>query len=85
MEGIAIVTGGSRGIGRAIAEELAGKGYDLVLLAKDKTRLEKITKEIAAKYKVKATCLPCDLSDTNEIDSFEKYCVANKIVVDVLV
>ncbi|HII09496.1 TPA: SDR family NAD(P)-dependent oxidoreductase, partial [Candidatus Micrarchaeota archaeon] len=33
--GTAIVTGGSRGIGRAIAQELASMGYNLLLVAKD--------------------------------------------------
>ncbi len=82
---MAIVTGGSRGIGRAIAEELASIGYDLVLLSKNKAKLEETSKEIASRYGRKVTPFPCDLSDMKAIDKFEKFCATNKVIPDVLV
>ncbi len=85
MGKIAIVTGGSRGIGKAIAEELASKGYGLILLANDKARLGKTAKDIAQKYKVNVDCFACNLSKIKEIDSFEKYCTAKKVAIDVIV
>ncbi|EQD45453.1 short-chain dehydrogenase/reductase SDR, partial [mine drainage metagenome] len=82
---IAIITGGSRGIGKAIAEELADMGYNLVLVAKDKKRLEKTAEEIRKKYKRNIEIFPCNLANTKEIDSFIKFCTKLEIAPDVLV
>ncbi len=84
-EKTAIVTGGSKGIGRAIAEELAGMGYNLVLVAKDKKGLKKTAEEIRKKCKRNMEIFPCDLSSTKEIDSFIKFCATLEIIPDVLV
>lgn len=42
----AVVTGGSDGIGRAFAEQLAKRGFNLVLMARNKAKLDKVAKEI---------------------------------------
>jgi short-subunit dehydrogenase len=83
--GLAVVTGGSRGIGHGIAKELAEMGYDLFLLAKDPSRLKKTADELSTKYKVKVDYFACDLSDTGSIDSFHKSLVSKKLIPDVLV
>ncbi|MGA2800366.1 MAG: SDR family oxidoreductase [Candidatus Micrarchaeaceae archaeon] len=83
--GTAIVTGGSRGIGRAIAQELASMGYNLLLVAKDSNRLKKTAEEISKGTDVKIDLLPCDLSKTADIDALYEFCVSKKIIPDVLV
>jgi NAD(P)-dependent dehydrogenase (short-subunit alcohol dehydrogenase family) len=59
----ALVTGASRGIGRAIAEALAGEGCALAMVARDSEGLETARQEIAAKHDVSIDLYPCDLSD----------------------
>ena len=63
LEGkVAIVTGASRGIGRAIALRLAQDGATLVLASRTAADLEKVASEIKSKGG-RATCLPGDLRD----------------------
>ncbi|MGB7416351.1 MAG: SDR family NAD(P)-dependent oxidoreductase [Thermosynechococcaceae cyanobacterium] len=60
----ALVTGASRGIGRAIALELAHKGAScLILVARDRPRLNEVASEIAM-MGVQAIVLPLDLTET---------------------
>ena len=54
----ALITGASSGIGRDIARELAKKGYELVLVARDEEKLKELQKEL----NVKTTIISMDLS-----------------------
>lgn len=60
--GTALVTGASSGIGATYAERLAGRGYDLLLVARDVTRLNKLSDTLSAKFSVKVEVLGADLS-----------------------
>ena len=60
--GLSIVTGGSRGLGRALADRLARHGSDLVLVARDPARLEDAGNQLAGLYGVSVSTVPLDLS-----------------------
>jgi NAD(P)-dependent dehydrogenase (short-subunit alcohol dehydrogenase family) len=64
---IALVTGASRGIGRAIALELARDGAHVVALARTQGALEDLDDEIRA-LGGQATLVPCDVTDFDALD-----------------
>jgi len=58
----ALVTGASRGIGRAIATELARRGYNLLLVARSADVLAQLATELQQAHKVQAQVLATDLA-----------------------
>ena len=58
----ALVTGASAGIGKALAEELAAGGTNLVLTARRRDRLEEFAKALTTKYQVKTKVCVADLT-----------------------
>jgi NAD(P)-dependent dehydrogenase (short-subunit alcohol dehydrogenase family) len=60
---LAIVTGGSRGIGLAIARELAARGFDLALAARSRTELEQARETILRDFPVRCVVQPTDVAD----------------------
>ena len=64
----ALITGGTSGIGKAFAEQLAEKGLNLVLVARRQQLLDKISKEISEKHSVEVLGLKADLSDPASIE-----------------
>jgi gluconate 5-dehydrogenase len=64
---IALVTGASSGIGRLMAQTLAEGGAAVVLLGRDRTRLEEAAQEII-RGGGRASTLACDLGDRTQLD-----------------
>ncbi|MBI1857577.1 MAG: SDR family oxidoreductase [Candidatus Melainabacteria bacterium] len=65
----AVITGASRGIGKAIAEVFADAGASLILLSRNKSLLEQVTKELNTKYKKPiANSLVLDVSNPEEVE-----------------
>ena len=64
----ALVTGGSQGIGRAIAFGLAAEGARVAICARDKSRLEQTAQEVRAKTSAEVLVVPGDLSRLDEVD-----------------
>jgi short-subunit dehydrogenase len=69
--GTALVTGASSGIGATYADRLARRGYDLVLVARDKDRLEAIAGRLRAETGVDVEILPADLTEANDLARVE--------------
>lgn len=67
---LVLITGGSKGIGRAIAESVLRAGYAAHLVARDENRLQRVTKELSALGHVTYSRL--DLSDTEALLAFCK-------------
>ena len=65
--GVAVVTGASAGLGKIYADRLAKRGYDLILVARRKERLESLSKELEQTYGVKAEVLVTDLGNESDL------------------
>jgi len=65
--GLAVVTGASAGIGREFSEQLAARGYDLLVVARDGRRLEELASALAPRHGVRVEPLAADLSGEDGI------------------
>ena len=81
---VAIVTGASRGIGRAIAEQLADDGFHVVLVARNIEALDEVRDGII-KAGGDASCRPCDLSDGSAFGELVESVADDRGRLDVLV
>ncbi|OLS32901.1 MAG: Pyridoxal 4-dehydrogenase [Candidatus Heimdallarchaeota archaeon AB_125] len=67
----ALIAGGSQGIGEAFARVLAMKGINLVLVARRKTLLEKLSVEIEKTYGIEVRIISADLAESSTIKIIE--------------
>ncbi|MGD0173180.1 MAG: SDR family oxidoreductase [Anaerolineales bacterium] len=65
---IAVITGGSIGIGEAVARALAKEGVHLILCARAKERVEETARRISQTFNVKAHGIQADISRAEDID-----------------
>jgi dihydroanticapsin dehydrogenase len=77
---VAIVTGGSRGIGKATAKMFVQEGANVTITAKDPERLEKAAKDIGGVYSV-----PGDIRNENDVQNVVKKTVDKFGRIDILV
>ncbi|MCH9029848.1 MAG: SDR family oxidoreductase [Bacteroidetes bacterium] len=80
-----LITGASAGIGYEFAKLFANEGYNLVITARNETKLNEISNEIKNKHNVNVKVLPKDLSKQNAAEEIFNELKSEKIDVDILV
>jgi len=62
-----LITGASTGIGAVYADRFAKRGHDLVLVARDRARMEDLAKRLRADYRVNVDILRADLTNRDDL------------------
>jgi short-subunit dehydrogenase len=81
----ALITGASKGIGLAIAEELARRKFDLLLVARSKALLQEVSQRLAATHGVKTDFLAADLAETGAAQRVFDWCQTKNYSVEFLI
>lgn len=81
----ALITGASKGIGRAIARELAARGHNVLLVARSEDLLQQLSAEIASRHNVATDWLALDLSRPEAPQNVCDWCRARGYVINILV
>lgn len=82
---LALITGGSEGIGYELAKLFAQDGYSLFLISRDKSKLEKAQETLHSRYGTDVKILPFDLTDLKALPDIFQELKDQDIKADVLV
>ncbi|WP_379092718.1 SDR family oxidoreductase [Pedobacter sp. UC225_65] len=82
---VVVITGASSGIGKALAEELAKRGANLVLGARQYVTLCEITAALETKYQIKALAVQADVSKEEDCEQLVKQTLVTFGKIDVLI
>src|SRR3954464_2676322 len=82
---VAFVAAGSKGLGRAVAEELAAEGVTLAINARGPAALESTCESIRNSSRTEVLALPGDVSSSEQIDSMMKTTIERFGQIDILI
>jgi uncharacterized protein len=71
-KGTALITGASSGIGAVYADRLARRGYDLIIVARNRAKLDKLATRLTNETKRSVEVLPADLNNKGDLARVEE-------------
>jgi len=81
-----VISGGTKGIGKAIAEKYLSKGDDIAICARNKADLEACSAEWSAQYPDRTVVVSvCDMSKKNEVKAWADEILSTWSTIDILV
>jgi short-subunit dehydrogenase len=80
-----VITGATKGIGFAIAEKFASKGFDLIVCARNPDELKNMASEFISKYAVDVKWRTVDMSLKTEVQQFGNWIIGQGIAPDIVV
>lgn len=82
---VALVTAASRGLGRAVAEELATEGAALIICSRKQETIERTAQEIEEKTGAKVLAVAADVANTDDVARLVKFAIEQLDRIDILV
>jgi len=80
----AVITGGTKGLGKALAQRFAAEGADVALCSRNKKDLEALQEQLSSSGS-KILALPCDISNSHQVQEFVRNVLSEFGFVDILV
>ncbi len=85
MNSTIVVTGGSKGIGKAVIEKAALNGFDIITCARNEEYLRELKEDIEGKFECRLYYLPTDMSKKEEVFEFARFVKGTATKVEILV
>lgn len=82
---MALVTGGSSGIGLEFSRQLAAKGYDLIIVSNSREQLDAVCAPIAEEYGVRVIPRLQNLATGNAAEELMEWCDSQSVLPDILI
>lgn len=84
-DGYVLITGASSGIGRALAEEFAKNGHNVMLAARSEDKLKTAQEQLKQRYDVSVIYLPVDLTNSDAADKVMEFIEENNVTIKCLI
>ena len=86
MNKVAVITGGTKGIGRALIDAFAQRGFDIITCARNRNQLHTVVQEVGEQYPdVEVLTRVSDLSLRDEVQDFISYVLSKRSHIEVLI